>query len=181
MNRRIAIALLIPLLSITAWAQVQNTFPKLLAVARYVYVETPYGPTDETVLDPRVTNEDRQAVADLEKAIQSWGRYQLTVKPIEAELIFVVRAGRLATVNAGAHGSTGSAPAQRGQSPTTVGVEYGAEVGPPNDYLAVYVRNPDGKKLSNPLWEGSLDHGLETPAMPLFKKFREQVETALKK
>jgi len=183
MNRRTALALLIPLLAITAWAQGQKPFPKLLAVARYVYVETQFGTVDETLLDPRVTDEDRQAVSDLEKQIQIWGHYKLTAKPSEAELIFVVRHGRLVSADSVPHASIGrrpTGPDQRSQTVTTVGVDYGAEAGPMNDYLAVYVRNPDGKKLNNPLWEASLEHGLETPDMSLFKKYRDQVETALK-
>jgi hypothetical protein len=116
--------------------------------------------------------------------LRAWGHYQLTAKPIDAELIFVVRPGRLASASSVPHASIGrrpAGPAQQSQNVTAIGVDYGAEVGPIHDYLAVYVRSPDGKKLSNPLWEGSLENGLDTPDMPLFQKFKDQVETALKK
>src|SRR5579872_6948828 len=151
MKNQAALGLTIFLLCSPMLAQKQKVFPKLLAVARYAYVETQFGPIDATVLDGRVTNEDREAVARVERAIQSWGHYQLTAKPSEAEVIFVARPGRLATVNSTGHVSTGNFPAgqQPRQRSTTTGITYGAEAGPPQDYLAVYVKDAEGKR-SNP-------------------------------
>ena len=53
----------------------------------------------------------------------------------------------------------------------------GAEVGPNEDMLYVYLVNPDGKKFG-PVWHQFLKDGLDEPEMPLFQKFKDQVDAA---
>ena len=48
------------------------TFPKLIVSARYVLVTTRFG---DDPADTRIMPDDRQAVADVQGAIQKWGRY----------------------------------------------------------------------------------------------------------
>jgi hypothetical protein len=72
--------------------------------ARYVYVEA----IDGQEFDPRLNPDDRQAIANVESALQDWNRYTLTVKRDEAELIFVVRKGRLAEARVGVDAGDGS-------------------------------------------------------------------------
>jgi len=43
----------------------------------------------------------------------------------------------------------------------------------------VYAKNPDGS-LGGPLWNRTLDHGLDAPGLPLFKKFKDEVEASSK-
>ena len=60
--------------------------------AKYVYVEAYDGPE----WNPRLTGEDRKAIADVERAVRSWGRYQLVLRRSEAEVVLQVRKGRIA-------------------------------------------------------------------------------------
>src|SRR5690242_10007407 len=101
MKRTAVLAMIMLALAYPTLGQKKKVFPKLLEFAQYAYVETQYGPIDETVLDSRVTNEDREAVARVEKAIQTWGHYKLMAKPSEADVILVARPGRLVDGNVG--------------------------------------------------------------------------------
>jgi hypothetical protein len=71
--------------------------PKILLTSRYVYVEA----IDGDVLNPRVLPENRKAITDLQYALQDWKRYIITAKRREAEIVFVVCKGSLASVKGG--------------------------------------------------------------------------------
>jgi len=146
--------------------------------ARYVYVETP----DGGPFTPGLLPEDRQAIWDVEKGLQNWNRYELTTRREQAELIFVVRTGRLVTasghvgVSLGSHSTDkGVTPGDTSQQENNVGA--GIEVGPPDDLLFIYTLNPDGK-LSGPVWMRSEPQGLHSPNVPLLKEVRNEVDTA---
>jgi hypothetical protein len=175
--------------------------PAVFAQARYAYVEA----TDGNEFDPRLFPEDREAIANVENAIRAWGRYDLTMRREEADLVFVVRKGRLATAegtvganrlpdanagpgaNTGPGGSTGpigstGSGRQAGQYPgqqNDPGTELGArgEVGPPDDLFEVRQRNPDGS-MSGPLWMRSLEDGLSGARPMLFVQFKDAVDKA---
>jgi hypothetical protein len=149
----------------------KSKFPAQIVVAQYVQVTTYFG--DDPV-DLRITVEDRRAIADVEAAIRKWGRYHLVYRPEDAELIIVVRKGRLAEVGGGigVHGDS------RYPNPV-VGSMTRAEVGDPIDTLSVY--DPDRGSDSSPLWRGRLQDGLDPPEMELVKELREKVEAAAKK
>lgn len=51
----------------------------------------------------------------------------------------------------------------------------GGEVGPPDDWMAIYMK-PGNASLHAPIWEHSQKDGLQGP-MPLFQKVRDAVET----
>src|ERR1700677_186949 len=92
--------------------------PALFRQARYVYVEA----VDGDEFNPRLYPEDRQAIADVRHALRTWNRYALTIRRQDADLVFVVRKGRLAAaeVFAGAHiGSPHSFPHTPAQNPPT--------------------------------------------------------------
>ena len=72
-------------------AKDKTIMPAIVTHATYVMVTTYNG--DE--LSPRVTPDDRQAISDVKAALQKWGRYSLVYTPNEAELLIVVRTGRL--------------------------------------------------------------------------------------
>jgi hypothetical protein len=78
--------------------------PAVFGAARYVYVEA----VDGDEFNPRLLPEDRQAIADVRHALQDWNRYVLTIRRREADLVFVVRKGRLVTAEAGAGVHIGS-------------------------------------------------------------------------
>ncbi len=154
-----------------------NVPPAIFGQAKYVYVETP----DGDAFTPGLLPEDRQAIFDVEKAIQSWNRYQLTPGRGQAELIFVVRTGRVAsaTVHAGLSTSnrapnSGVGPGANPQGSSAGG---GVEVGPPDDLLWVYMRNADGT-LSAPIWTKSEPEGLRSHSVPLLEEVRNEVDAA---
>src|SRR5215467_6899983 len=71
----------------------KDQLPAILLQAQFVYVEAYDG--DE--FDPRLLPQDRRAIAEVADAVQKWGRYRLTMRRSEAELVIVVRKGRLAS------------------------------------------------------------------------------------
>jgi hypothetical protein len=150
---------------------------KLLAVfnqARYVYVEAVAGQE----FDPRLDPDDLQAIADVDKALYDWNRYVLTIRREQADLIFVVRKGRLVTAKAGVQVGSGpqgvpSRPAN-GRFPGS-GVAVGGDVGPPDDLLEVYVPNPNDAQ-GTLLWQRTLADGLNPPQLALFKQLKDEVE-----
>ena len=120
-------------------------------------------------------------------AVKAWGRYIFTIDRDQAELVFVVRKGRLAgaegsgTISLGRKypqtGSQGGQLPGSQQRPQGPGFGVGAEAGSPHDLLQVCQLNGDGK-LSGPLWIRSLAGGLDAPRVPLFAQFKNEVEKA---
>ena len=86
-------------LAIPAAAQKKNKdeVSESITNAKYVYVEAYDGPE----WNPRLTGEDRKAIADVERAVRSWGRYQLALRRNEAEVVLQVRKGRIADARVG--------------------------------------------------------------------------------
>ncbi len=170
--------------------------PKLFCQARFVYVET----ADGNVLDPNVVAADRDVASALEEHLQEWKRYTLVVRRDEADLVWVVRTGRLAGVGVDTghptdsrvtarvgegSGPTGSPnPGTNGQDPGDVGSgrsmpgAVSAEVGDPNDLLTVFEGAGDGGTLHTWLWKKSEAGGLVNAGMPLFQQVRNAVDAA---
>jgi hypothetical protein len=178
MNRKMSFGLIVLLLGVPILAQKKEEIPKSFTTSQFVFVETVYGAVNDTPVDPRVSAEVRTAVSRIEDALRTWGRYQLAFRRSEADLVFVVRKGRIADTHAGVRVSRGPR-SPGGPSQTAGGPAYGGEGGSPYDVLFVYTRSPDGSLVS-PHWDGTLNHGLDAPDLPLFKKFKEAVEAASK-
>jgi hypothetical protein len=161
--------------------------PALFNSARYVYVQA----EDGDIMNPRLFPEDRDAISDVEDEIQDWNRYAVVLRQSEAELVMVVRRGRLAAVQAHGGVGIGNGPELGGSYPGSrnpadpngrggcVSTEIGgrAEAGPPDDMLRVYSVNPDGSRGAI-LWSGSMQDGLSAPQMLLIKQLKQQVEHA---
>lgn len=159
--------------------------PALFRQARYVYVEA----VDGDEFNPRLYPEDRQAIADVRHALQAWNRYTLTIRRQDADLVFVVRKGRLAAakVFAGVHTGARTPGAQTpdqdpNQEPARYpnsGTEVGAsgEVGSPDDFLFVDAVSPEGRRGAQ-IWMQSRRDGLNTPEMALFKQIKDAVDKA---
>jgi len=142
--------------------------------ARYVYVEA----TDGNEFRPDLYQGDRQAIADVENALNEWKRYVLTTKRDEADLVFVVRKGRLASGDIGyTQGLPPGRQAPPGQPQAGGGWNTGAETGPPDDFLEVCQINEDGT-LSTPIWIRTMPDGLEAPNLPLFQELKTAVDRA---
>jgi len=148
--------------------------PALFNQARYVYVEAVAGQE----FDPRLDPDDRQAIADVDKALHDWNRYVLTIRREQADLIFVVRKGRLVTAKVGVQVGSGpqGAPGRPADGPFPGnGVAVGGDVGPADDLLEVYVPNPNDAQGAL-LWQRTLPDGLNPPQLTLFKQLKDEVE-----
>jgi hypothetical protein len=148
--------------------------------ALYFYVEA----IDGQEFDPQLYPEDRQAIADTVRAIQKWNRYTYVVQRDQADLIFVVRKGRVAAARVGIQGSPGprgpAGPQSTPGQPTTApgggyGVGVGGEVGPADDLLEVYLATPD-HALGAMVWQHTLPNGLDGPGVMLVQQLKDEVE-----
>jgi hypothetical protein len=137
----------------------------------------------------KVPPEDFQAFNATEDALRKWDRYVIVYTPEQADLIMVVRAGRIASVHGGiatTHTITiGGVPRRDPSDPTgapvpPVGSESaGGEVGPSEDMLEIYDAHL-GVMTSSPLWRKLQASGLKGPEPPLVKELRKEVEEAEK-
>jgi hypothetical protein len=152
-------------------AKSKDTLPAILLSSRYVYVEA----LDGDFFDRGIIADDRQAIVNVQHAIQDWKRYVVTVKRSDAELIFVVRKGRIASVQP--RGSIGGGSGTGGRP--VVGAGGSADVGGPDDLLEVCILTPDGTR-TGPVWSRSMKDGLDPPNMPLFRQLKQAVDSASK-
>ena len=145
--------------------------PAVFQNARYVYVES----MDGDVFKPGLFSEDRQAIYDVQESLRKWKRYVLTINRNEAELIFVIRKGRLASAQLHGGVSSGPSPQAPGQ---TRGSEVGlrTEVGEPDDRLRVYLQNQG--QLGTIVWDRGMDGGLDAPSVLLMQQLRTAVDRA---
>jgi hypothetical protein len=124
-----------------------------------------------------------------QNALQTWRRYWVTVKRREAEILVVVRKGRIASINASVGGNIGTGPGESGSHddlgsnrPRAEGGDkagVGPEIAGRDDIFFVYLVNENGS-LIGPMWIRHQKNGLDTPDIPLFKQFKESIEAASK-
>lgn len=166
--RKIVVLFTVSLL-VASWAAAKskNNFPQFIVNAKYVHVTTYYGSDPANF---QIPPEDRRAVADVEQALRKWGRYSITMRPHDSDLIMVVRKGRLAAVNAG--GRIGADSTGRVSRGPVAGVEAGSA----EDSLEIYDARLGTD--TSPLWRRTAADGLKAPDLPLLKEFRKQVEQA---
>src|SRR5512135_664346 len=129
---RILAAALLMALSLPGFAndkKKDKRLPAALGTAQYVYVEA----VDGDQYDPNLLPEDREAIGAVQDALSAWPRYILAVNRKDAELIFIVRKGRLVAAH-GMVGTGGIGMPGRGSQPQSRGgvmVGGGTEAGPP--------------------------------------------------
>jgi hypothetical protein len=102
--KRIAVVLLCGSALLLAQHKKKPAVSAIFQNARYVYVQA----LDGDITNPRLFPEDRQAISDVEDAIRDWHRYTLAINPSQADLIIVVRKGRLAALQG--HGGISDGP-----------------------------------------------------------------------
>jgi hypothetical protein len=171
----------------------KDTLPAVFSNARYVYVQA----EDGDIMKPGLFPEDREAIANVQDALREWKRYYLTINRNEADLVIIVRKGRLAsaqlrgTVSAGTPPETGGPypgrnPASPGNSnpgsypdrtDSANSIWAGVAVGPPDDTLRVFSLNPRGS-LGAPLWQREMKDGLDAPNVTLLRMLRDAVDRA---
>lgn len=147
--------------------KVKTPAPALVAKAQYVYLTTYDGPETSFGVSPA----DRQALQTVQDAIRKWGRYKVTLRQQDAELILLVRSGRTLNARAGGGVRAGS------ETPTTASgpnARVEASTSGVDDELAVY-QGPSGLN-SAPLWRGLMTNGLQGPTPALVRKLRNDVE-----
>lgn len=195
MNRLKAIGLVLILIPAVGLAQKKskkhNDVPAVFQNAQYIFVESMNGDAFKPGLYP----EDRQAIYNVEDGVRDWHRYALATRRSEADVVLVVRKGRVAGAQARAGIGVGSRPpgsvslghpaglgdqdagqpAGPGGNADSVGGE--AEVGPANDMLRVYLVSNDGK-LTGPVWTRELQDGLDAPTVALLQQLKTAVERA---
>jgi len=139
----------------------KDTLPALFSNARYVYVQA----EDGDIMKPGLFPEDRDAIANVQDTLKGWPRYSLTLNRKDADLIIIVRKGRLASAQV--HGAvTAGAPTATPTAPI-----------PPDDILRVFSLSPEGK-LSGPLWSSEMKDGLDAPNVMLLRALRDAVDRA---
>jgi hypothetical protein len=187
--KRLAVLLLCGSSLLLAQHKKKPAISAIFQNAHYVYVQA----QDGDITNPRLFPEDRQAISDVEDGLRAWHRYALAINPSQADLIIIVRKGRLAalqghgTISEGPRSMPPMAPGGQnssqnpGQNPSQsqdadqIGAR--AEVGPDSDLLRVYATNGEGKR-TGPLWTGEQVDGLGGPDVPLLQQLRSAVEHA---
>ena len=180
------VILLLSLLLVLQGYAKAPAIPALVLQARYVALgyETAEGFVAETdfrsFASTKVQPDDRQAIANIYDALSKWKRYTITINPADADMLIAVRTGRVAAGVGGIHVGTGGIDPTTGRRTSAgIGPVFGAEVGPADDYLAVYQAD-DGREAAR-LWVATQHDGLVGKNPPLFKNFKDEVEAAAKK
>jgi len=172
--RKLALLLSVLLVSASTLSAKQKVImPLVVTNATYAFVTT----YDGDAFNPGLTPEDREAVADVQQAIEKWGRYKLVYNPSQADLILIVRTGRAAETDASLQQGTRLGPFG---TPGGSGRTIGAKSGDWQDTLDVYVPSQD-LKTAPPLWRGRAVDGLKAPELRLMKDFQSKVEASAKK
>jgi hypothetical protein len=147
--------------------------------ARYVYVEAEDG---GDITKPGLFPEDREAISNMQEALRRWNRYALAIRKDQADLVFIVRKGRIAGAlgHGGISEDSGPAPPtppRPGQSPNADTLGVGTEVGPVDDSLQVFTSSANGK-LVGPIWAREIKDGLDGPRVLLLQQLKDAVEQA---
>ncbi len=165
--------LLLPALGLAQTKKKKPSVPAIFGTAKYVFVRA----EDGDIYNPNLLPEDRDAISDVLNALRAWGRYTLMPTVDGAELVMIVRKGRLGSMQmSGTVAGPGPGPT-RGTSGSTgaPGVGLGGEAGPPDDFLEVRMRNQDGE-LSGPIWERTMTDGLNGPNVPMLQVLKDAVD-----
>ena len=186
MRKSLGVILLFSLLLVLQGYAKAPSIPALVLQARYVSLgyETAEGFIAETdfrsFASTKIEPDDRQAIANIYDALSKWKRYTITINPADADMLIAVRTGRVASGTGGIRVGTGGIDPTTGRrTSSSIGPVFGAEVGPADDYLAVYQAD-DGREAAR-LWVATQHDGLVGKNPPLFKNFKDEVEAAAKR
>ena len=156
-------------------ASAAKKVPAQLALARYVCLGYDMGQgfmsEQQSISAPYdVYPEDREALDAVRDALQKWGKYVITVRPEDAELLIAVRFGRRASGTAGIGAGPGGGRGRFG----SLGVGQ-AELSSSDDLLTIYESR--GGRAGASLWRQQ-GKGLFAGSPPrAFAEFRADVES----
>jgi hypothetical protein len=172
-------------LPLAADAASKSKLPALLERARYVALGYDVG--DGFVSADQISavaadtlTEERQAVEAIRRDIEKWGRYIVTERPEQAEILIAVRVGRRGTLEVGM--GTNNPDGRRagpGGNRTVSSRTIGGQLSSNEDRIAVY--EAVGGRPGIRLWSAAEAGGLAGSAPRLYKSFREEIEAAAKK
>jgi hypothetical protein len=188
MRMRAYAVLTLMALSPAAGAASKSKMPALLERARYVALgydlgDRFLGAENVAAVADNTTPEERRAVEAIRGDLEKWGRYVVTERAEQAEILVVVRVGRRGRLDIGGGGSGGSS---RGVSRGEVGGSgvvstrtIGGQLSSNDDRVDVYeaVHGQPGIKL----WSGAEVGGMAGSPPRLYKSFREVVAAETKK
>jgi len=170
---------------LAAGAASKSKLPALLERARYVALGYDVGDgfvsADQiAVVAADSLPEERDALEAIRKDIEKWGRYSVTTRPEQAEILIAVRIGRRAALEVGTGtsnpGGGRSGPAgSRIVSSRTIGGQLSSN----EDRIVVY--EAVGGRPGMRLWSAAEAGGLAGSPPRLYKSFREEIEAAAKK
>lgn len=185
MRRLLSVCLLLALAA-TGFAQKnkkKSEIPQSVVVAQFVYVTSFHGDR----FDRRTTYEDRQAITNVEEAVQKWGRYRIALRPDEADIMLVVRPGEMAASHMGVGIPIDVGGTRIGTTPSGTPTSTGPNIGAggdisnaPDDMLLVSLRAVEPANEASFVWRRSQHNGLFGRNPGLLQEFRKQVEEAEK-
>jgi hypothetical protein len=154
--------------------------PEVFGRAHTAYVEAVDGQQFDRDLDP----DEREAIANVQDALEAWKRYVLVTEREQADIVFVVRKGRAEAGSPGTQNPPGGwgpegpgSPGRQREPMAGAAGPVGAGGGSSEDLLEVCLVNANGK-LTSPLWEHTLPDGLNEPQVLLLRQFRDAVDKA---
>ncbi len=150
--------------------------PAQIALARYVCLGYDTGDRflsdQESISTPYdIYPEDRAALNSIRDAIEKWGKYTLTVRPDQAELLIAVRRGRRAGAKIGITGG-----GRGGGAFGATGGIGGAQLSSGDDMLTIY-ESRSGRPGAQ-LWRVQRGGALSGNPPRAFEEFRTDVERA---
>ena len=145
-------------------------------LARYVCLGYDLGDgflseTDSISTPYDVFPEDRQILTAVRDEIEKWGKYVITVRPEQAELLIAVRAGRSAGLTGGVGVGTGG-----GRTGITNSGMAGAQFSTPYDTFTIYEAR--GGRAGARLWRVQKKGALAGSPPQAFQDFKTEVERA---
>jgi hypothetical protein len=178
----LALAVPLALVAVPGSTGPARIVPAQLAQARYVALGYDVGSRfvgeQQALQRPEdVFPEDRRALDAIRDSLEAWGRYVITIDPLDADLLIAVRAGRLVQVGGGVHIGTGGAPGRSAPGIAT-GPSFGTEVSSPSDMLTIY--EAVGGRPGAALWQVRRNGGLSGSPPRLFEEFQADVERSAK-
>jgi hypothetical protein len=177
--RRFLLLALVTCITLSTFAQKKKDpkreLPDQVLIAQYVYVTGWHG----DLLDPRTPAAEKDAISRVQSAVHEWGRYKLAYQPEQADLMLVVKPGRLGMVQGGVGGLGGpdivmGTPPPQGRPTGSANIGYGADAGSPTDYLMVslFPGNPIDASYA---WKRAGYNGLQGRKIPLLEEFKKAV------
>jgi len=180
-----ALLLTVVALPLAADAAPKTAVPALLERARYVALGYDLGDgflsADQIArVSTGTLTDERRAIEAIRNDLEKWGRYIVTDRPEQAEILIAVRAGRRAALEVGTRtGNPGASRGETGDSRSVSNRTIRGQLSSNEDRVEVFeaVRGRPGMRL----WSAATADGLAGSPPRLYKALREEIEASAKK